>query len=290
VESLANNFVKNQIFILFVLTLSAASTMAQSITSEFTANDEGWRGVRIYDAGTFTSYDNYYTPPFAPPYSATAGNPGGTISVQDVAGEASAEFAAPPSYLGDKSRYYGGSLSWDYKSTGGSLPADPVYDLVLVGAGLVLLLDAGPSPLFDVWVRRTATLTENAGWRVSSLSGRIPTGTEFQAVLADLQGIFIESDLAGGADTGFLDNVVMAEQPGIQPTLAITLEAGPPLHAVLHITGTVGKIYRIEHTTTLQSTSWVTLTNLALPTSPFLVSDPTPVGAGRRFYRAAAIP
>ena len=75
---------------------------------------------------------------------------------------------------------------------------------------------------WEGWVRRTATLTESAGWRVSSLSGRIPTGTEFQAVHADLQGIFIESDLAGGADTGFLDNVVMVEQPGIPPNCLAT--------------------------------------------------------------------
>ena len=275
---------------LLVFTLTTASGMSQPIVSDFTVNDDGWRDVRVYAAETFTNFDQYYTPPFAPPYSATGGNPGGTISVQDIAGEASAEFMAPAKFLGDKSSYYGGTFSWDYKSTGGSGPADPVYDLVLVGAGLVLLLDAGLSPPSDVWVHRSATFTESTGWRVSSLSGRLPTRAEFQAVLANLQGLFIESDLAGGGDTGFLDNVVLVEGPGIPATLAITLDAGAPLHAEIHISGTVGKTYRVEYVAELPSTNWITLTNLALPTSPYQVLDPTPASAGRRYYRAIAIP
>lgn len=274
---------------LFIFTLTTAAGMSQPIVSDFTINDDGWRDVRVYAAETFTNFDNYYTAPFAPPYSATAGNPGGTISVQDIAGEASAEFMAPAKFLGDKSAYYGGTFSWDYKSTGGSGPADPVYDLVLVGAGFVLLLDAGLSPPSDVWVRRTATFSETAGWRVSSLSGRIPTTAEFQSVLANLQGLFIESDLAAGGDTGFLDNVVMTEGLGIPATLAITLDAGTPLHAGIHIIGTVGKTYQIEYAAALPSTNWLTLTNLALPASPYLVFDPAPVSAGSRYYRAVAV-
>ena len=274
---------------LLILALTAASAVAQPITSDFTVNDDGWRDVRVYAAETFTNFDHYYTPPFAPSYSATAGHPGGTISIQDIAGEASAEFMAPARFLGDKSGYYGGTFSWDYQSTDGSVPADPVYDLVLVGAGLVLLLDAGLSPPTGVWVHRTATLSESAGWRVSSLSGRVPTGAEFQAVLANLEGLFIESDLAGGADTGFLDNVAMTEGPGIPATLAITLDAGAPLYAGIHISGTVGKSYQVEYAVALPSTNWITLTNLALPASPWRVLDPTPVSAGGRYYRAVTV-
>src|SRR6267378_753396 len=136
--SLANPFMKYLLLILLVLTFASASIRCQSVTSAFSVDDDGWRDVRVYSADTFTSFDNYYTPPFAPPYNATAGNPGGTISVQDIAGEASAEFAAPTKFLGDKSGYYGGTFAWDYKSTGGSGPVNPTYDLVLVGAGMVL--------------------------------------------------------------------------------------------------------------------------------------------------------
>jgi hypothetical protein len=133
-------------------------------------------------------------------------------------------------------------------------------------------------------------LTESAGWRVSSLSGRIPTEAEFQSLLANLQGLFIESDLAAGGDTGYLDNVVMAERPSIPATLAITLTAAPPPRAEIHISGSVGKSYQVEYAAALPSTNWITLTNLALPASPSLVVDPTPVSAGNRYYRAVTLP
>ncbi len=274
---------------LLLLTLTAASSRSQPIVSDFTVDDDGWRDVRVYASETFTNFNNYFSAPFAPPYSSTAGNPGGTISVQDIDGAAGAEFAAPAKFLGDRSSYYGGTFSWDYKSTGGSVPVDPVYDLVLVGAGLVLLLDVGPSPASDVWVRRTASLNENAGWHVSSLSGRTPTTAEFQSVLANLEGLYIESDLAGGPDTGFLDNVVMNEGPGIPATLAIAPVAGPLLRVAIQISGTVGKTYQIEYVAELPSTNWITLTNLALPTLPCVVLDPTPATVGSRYYRAVAI-
>jgi formylglycine-generating enzyme required for sulfatase activity len=59
------------------------------------------------------------------------------------------------------------------------------------------------------------------------------------------------------------------------------------LYAGLSITGAVGSVYTIQYTTNLaQTNAWLTLTNLALATTPFMFIDETTAATGRRFYRA----
>jgi len=61
--------------------------------------------------------------------------------------------------------------------------------------------------------------------------------------------------------------------------------------AGLQLTGTAGATYQVQFTTGLSSMNWTTLTNLALPSSPYPYLDPTPVrnnAAG--FYRAVLVP
>jgi len=54
----------------------------------------------------------------------------------------------------------------------------------------------------------------------------------------------------------------------------------------LVITGTVGNSYPIEYVTTLSNVNnWITLTNLVLPSSPYLLIDTSAGNAPRRFYR-----
>jgi hypothetical protein len=69
-------------------------------------------------------------------------------------------------------------------------------------------------------------------------------------------------------------------------------EAGAPssysisLHPGITISGTIGAAYEVQYTTNLASGNWVNLTNIVLPSSPFLYFDPTPVsGQNRRFYK-----
>ena len=59
----------------------------------------------------------------------------------------------------------------------------------------------------------------------------------------------------------------------------------------ISISGNPGQSYRIDYSTTLAPTNWITLKYVTLPTSaPYLVQDHTPYSAGaKRFYRTVAI-
>lgn len=62
---------------------------------------------------------------------------------------------------------------------------------------------------------------------------------------------------------------------------------GLQTYAGLTITGAVNAVYSIQCITNLtQTNSWLELTNLTLPSSPYLWVDTTAPVAGRRFYRA----
>jgi DNA-binding beta-propeller fold protein YncE len=68
------------------------------------------------------------------------------------------------------------------------------------------------------------------------------------------------------------------------PTLNIAMYAG------IEIAGITGRTYRVEYATTLPTTNWTTLTNIGLPSSPYLLFDATSRGVVRRFYRATQLP
>ena len=62
---------------------------------------------------------------------------------------------------------------------------------------------------------------------------------------------------------------------------------GLDIHPVLHIYGPIGATYRVDYSEDLGSpTNWNTITNFALPSSPYLFPDPTPARQVKRFYRA----
>jgi len=68
----------------------------------------------------------------------------------------------------------------------------------------------------------------------------------------------------------------------------------PPLvintYAGLTISGQIGATFQIQCTANLNSPDWTTLTNLTLPTNPYLYFDATSAGQPRRFYRAVPVP
>ncbi len=62
------------------------------------------------------------------------------------------------------------------------------------------------------------------------------------------------------------------------------------LYAGMTITGVVGTVYSIEYVTDLaQTNAWAPLTNLVLPTSPYLWLDAGCPATGQRYYRAVAV-
>jgi hypothetical protein len=58
------------------------------------------------------------------------------------------------------------------------------------------------------------------------------------------------------------------------------------MYAGLDIVGAVGAIYNIQSTSDLGSTNWTTLTNVALPSQPYIYIDYASPTNSKQFYRA----
>jgi hypothetical protein len=56
------------------------------------------------------------------------------------------------------------------------------------------------------------------------------------------------------------------------------------------ITGAVGRTFVVQYTASLPSTNWLTLTNIVLPSTPYLLFDATGPMSANRYYRAYELP
>jgi len=96
-------------------------------------------------------------------------------------------------------------------------------------------------------------------------------------------------DLNGGDAILFKFNTG-APFVGFVPPSAARLSASKAgSQTTLTIQGTVGARYQIQSAASLPATNWTTLTNLLLPSSPFIFNDITSSNASRMFYRAVGI-
>jgi hypothetical protein len=96
----------------------------------------------------------------------------------------------------------------------------------------------------------------------------------------------VEDDPEPGAAAGdaFFDNVQIQTVSTVPASLNIGAYAG------IQITGTIGAIYQVEYATALPATSWTVITNLPLPSSPFLFFDAQSINnTGQRFYRVVPV-
>ncbi|MEO0716785.1 MAG: laminin B domain-containing protein, partial [Planctomycetota bacterium] len=134
---------------------ACVSTASGSVVSTFDTDADGW-GI-TGDANGFT-------------WSATGGSTGETDDGYVFANDAGQgiiwNFDAPVKFLGDQSEFAGGMLSWDLIqiSTPGS-DIDDQPDVILKGAGLVLVVEAGASPA-GTWTSYDVALSEAGGWRI----------------------------------------------------------------------------------------------------------------------------
>jgi hypothetical protein len=58
------------------------------------------------------------------------------------------------------------------------------------------------------------------------------------------------------------------------------------------LAGSIGQQYRVDYAdvVTVGTTNWLVLTNITLPSSPYLVIDPSSAGRTQRYYRAVPVP
>ncbi len=186
------------------LLLLSLPAFAGTIVSTFNANSEGWL---VADDGANTSVT----------YLAAGGNPGGAIQRMDASLVGYMHFQAPAKFLGNVSAYYNGTLSYDLLQSVTDTDPTWYYRELIQGAGLLILHTVGLAPDTTNWRHFSVPLNAAAGWivvpTIEDYSGPAVTDAQFQAVLANVTGLYITGDLISGNDVARLDNVVLQSVP-----------------------------------------------------------------------------
>lgn len=168
--------------------------------STFDTDNEEWRAI-----GDPVSNTANWAP--------TGGNPDGHISVTDASTGGTWYFVAPAKFLGNKCDAYGKYLRYDQRTS--DTTAQQQYggrpDIQLIGGGITLIFDNAYNPGL-IWTHYDVLLREDAGWHLNSLSGPVPTQTQFRTVLSNLGALQIRGEYRASADIGSLDNVLIESE------------------------------------------------------------------------------
>ncbi len=179
-------------FLPFLLAFSAFGQ-----TSTFDTGNEGWK-----------TFGDATSPNAA--WISTGGNPGGHIRVTDESTGGTWHFVAPAKFLGNKCDAYGTTFRYDQYTS--DTTAEDLYsnrpDVILFGSGLVLVFENPENPNLT-WTHYEVPLREDAGWRLNSITGPVPTEAQFRKVLSTLSGLRIRGEYRALDDFGGLDNVVL---------------------------------------------------------------------------------
>lgn len=224
--------------------------------SIFSSGVDGWQ--------IFPRPPSYLT---LPQFSATGGNPGGSLSA--TGGEVTAPWYwdAPPSYLGNKSELKNGWIEFDLWHH----PQSPLIhgtDLVMLGVANNLILSLNPLPGIP-WSRYRILVATQAGW-MDQATGTAATPAQLDNVLAQLKGLRIRGQFSDTRGTTGLDNVrLLGTDPGAVPELKLKLTSGPaPSTPGLEIVwSSTNRTYQLQTTTRLPASLW---TNV--PGTPAIVA------------------
>lgn len=179
--------------------LAFASVSAQAVISTFDTGTEGW-----------TAQGDVEHPI---EWSATGGNPGGHVVIDDRTVGGVTYFVAPAAFLGNKSAALGTNLTFDIMQV---YPGSPNQfdssDVMLQGGGTTLVYNAGSNPPNNVWTSYAVPLSA-PGWKVNALDGAAATTEQFAAVMGNLSALKIRAEFQTGSDFGHLDNVALVPEP-----------------------------------------------------------------------------
>jgi hypothetical protein len=174
---------------------------AGAVSSDFETSAEGWRAASVPANGPYNAPGSETEPT----YRGGGGNPGGYLHVEEL-GVGTTYWVAPPQFLGDRSGAYGGTLSFGMCSQWERSAHHARPDVVLAGAGLVLVYDIPENPTRE-WRTFRVPLVETAGWRKNAGDGPTATRGEFLRVLGSLNLLRIRAEYVDGIDSANLDNV-----------------------------------------------------------------------------------
>lgn len=163
--------------------------------STFDTSNENWRcdGDPVSPSATWFS---------------SGGNPGGHIRMTDGSTGGTWYFVAPAKFLGAKCDAYGKFLRYDQFADNHSNP-NAFADVELIGNGIRLVFDHPILP-FPTWTHYDLFLREDAGWRINTTTGQVPTQAQFKQVLANITSLRIRGEFHHFAvDFGGLDNVML---------------------------------------------------------------------------------
>jgi hypothetical protein len=196
--------------------LTALTQPAQAdglVAATFEAGVSGWSATSFLadpndDHPVFT--DSLQT--FAVTWSASGGNPGGTINEADQ-DSGWQYFTASSAFLGNESASLGGTLTFDLLRTDSNTAFPPqTAPPLAITDGATVLVFAPASLAFPStanWTSYTLNLTTAAGGVfVTSETGPAATQAQLSSVLSNLTGLYILSDwYTGIGDSYNLDNV-----------------------------------------------------------------------------------
>lgn len=170
----------------------------ETVTSTFDDGTEGWTVVGDAEGGQAE-----------PDHVPEGGSAGGYLeATDDVSGGVWYWNASTP-YLGDRSAYAGGTLSFDLRQSATDSQFNAT-DVVLISGDTSLGYDFGKAsthPGTD-WTRYEVELSAD-GW-TNLDTGDAATEDEFEQVLSDLDELRIRGEYREGSDTGGIDEVELA--------------------------------------------------------------------------------
>jgi hypothetical protein len=193
--------------------VAAVFPVSAGVTWSFDEDAAGWGTLN--DAREFA-------------WDGSIGQPSGAIKARDIGDGRIWYFAAPVADISNASGMYGGEIGFDNMGIQGNQASfSDRADVMLVGGGFEIGVSFGVQPVNGQWASWSVAVNDASGWEhVSSLSSGSLTGnavseSAMRAVLADLQGFYIQGEYTNGADRSALDNAYFVPAPG-----AVALFAG----------------------------------------------------------------
>lgn len=187
------------IVLVAVVVLAGCVGGSETVTSTFDEGTEGWTVVGDAQSGQVE-----------PDHVSEGGNPGGYLEATDDTAGGVWYWNSSQEYLGDKSAYSGGTLSFDLNQSATDSQFNDT-DVILESNDTRLGYDFGDSSTHpgQNWTSYEVPLSADDGW--TNLETDEPaTQEEFDQILSDLNELWIRGEYREGSDTGGIDNVELS--------------------------------------------------------------------------------